>query len=681
MTKLAISMQGIEEAVNGLSYRPGSVKHKAVSAIKSYYTSEESIGTVSTISTDELVKQIWDLAGSEASKIRSKRRNFFSIRSSIRKDLKKLAEKGGNTENITITDDNIFDMTEEAKNSLLSSFNSALTSRDMDIDQVTDILGALNEFIDQWELEQGDEAPEDLLSQLKQLINKAANDYFSGTDGEESAEETDEDTEIEEVEEDEDIEEVDEDEELEEIDELDEDTEEIELDEDEELEEIEDEDGEDEPDSEELEEREEDDEVGEIDEDEDIEEVDELDEDTEEIELDEDEELEEIDDTDVEDEPDSEELEEREEDDEVGEIDEDTEIEELDEDEELEEIEEDEETEDAGEIDEDEDIEEVDELDEDTEEIEEVDELDEDTEEIELDEDEEIDEVDELDEDELKAVEDYRRLKELADNFDEFLGEMEKKYNAYVIVPQGTYTIGTRKDLKSSLELQQFEMPEVYIARYPVTNSLFEIFIEQTGYVTTAEKIGYGTVYESRFQRNGGASVWKKSAGSEDVKGAFWYQPEGPESSLHHRRHHPVVQISVEDAVAFSSWIGRRLPTEAEWESAARTDMGYRYPWGNKWLDDACNIEQSGFGGTTSVDHYDAYANEFKICDLLGNTMEWTSDKQEMSLGNGSARHFCVAKGGAWNSSEEITINSRALFRPGFTSNTIGFRCISELFL
>ncbi|MCF8045539.1 MAG: formylglycine-generating enzyme family protein [Desulfarculaceae bacterium] len=617
MAKLSISMQGIEEAANSLGYRPGSVKHKAVWAIKSYYTSEESIGSLSSIDTDELIKQIWDLDDSETSKIRAKRRNFFSVRSSIQKDLKKLAEQGGNSENITITDANIFDMTEEAKNSLLSSFSSALTSREMDIDQVTDILSALNEFIDKWELEQGDDAPEDLLSQLKQLINKAANDFFSDTEGAGSPDQTEAVDDQEEVEED---------------------AEEIELDEDEELEEVDDTETEEESDTEEVEEVDEDTEVEEADEDEELEEVDEIDEDTEEIELDEDEDLEEVDDTETEEESDTEDVEE---------VDEDTEVEEADEDEELEE----------------------------------VDEIDEDTEEIELDEDEDLDEVDELDEDELKAVEEHRRLKELADNFDDFLAEMEKGYNAYVIVPEGTYTIGTRKDLKSNLELQQFEMPEVYMARYPVTNSLFEIFVEQTGYVTTAEKFGYGTVFESRFQRNAGSSVWKKSAGSQEVKGAFWYQPEGPESSLHQRRHHPVVQVSVEDAVAFSSWIGRRIPTEAEWESAARTDMGYRYPWGNKWLDDACNTEQSGFGGTTEVDHYDSYANEFRICDLLGNTMEWTSDMQEMGLGNGAVRNFCVAKGGAWNSTKDITISSRALFRPGFTSNTIGFRCLSELFL
>ncbi|MGM0643225.1 MAG: SUMF1/EgtB/PvdO family nonheme iron enzyme, partial [Thermodesulfobacteriota bacterium] len=300
MAKLSISMDGIEEAVQSLNYRQNSVKHKAVTAIKSYYTSEDAIGSLSFINTDDLIRRIWNLDDSETSKIRGKRRNFFSIRSSVNNDLKRLAEKGGNPENITITEANIFDMTEEAKNSLLSSFSSALTSRDMDVDQVTDILSALNEFIDKLELEKGDDVPEDLLSQLKQLISKAANDFFS-KDGSPDSDTEKEDAEIEEIDGDEELEDVDE------VEEIDDDTEEIELDEDEELEEVDELDGDTEeidPDetetiepesadesTEEAQEPDDDTEIEEIDGDEeleDVDEVEEIDDDTEEIELDED---------------------------------------------------------------------------------------------------------------------------------------------------------------------------------------------------------------------------------------------------------------------------------------------------------------------------------------------------------------------------------------------------------
>ena len=268
----------------------------------------------------------------------------------------------------------------------------------------------------------------------------------------------------------------------------------------------------------------------------------------------------------------------------------------------------------------------------------------------------------------------------MAEHFDDTLGEREKKFNAYVKIPEGIYTIGTQKSLKASLELQQFEMPLVYMGKYPVTNALFEIFIEQTGYVTTAEKKGFGTVYHARYQKKGNTASWRKQAGSQDVKGACWYQPTGPGSTLHEKRNHPVVQVSVEDAIAYASWIGRRLPTEAEWEAAARTDLSLKYPWGNTYDSKALNIEKTGLSDTSPVELYDNWANEFGMTDMLGNIMEWTADTEFPPFKTRDKRKYNVAKGGAWNASESITISSRGLYTQEFTSNTIGFRCISELF-
>ncbi|WP_319575296.1 SUMF1/EgtB/PvdO family nonheme iron enzyme [uncultured Desulfobacter sp.] len=334
------------------------------------------------------------------------------------------------------------------------------------------------------------------------------------------------------------------------------------------------------------------------------------------------------------------------------------------------------------EIDEDTEIEDV-ELDDDEslDEIEDI-ELDEDQEleEVDLDEDEDLEELDELDEEELKALEEFRNARELAEQFDDFLGEREKKFNAYILIPEGTYTIGTEKSLKSSLALQPFDMPKVYMGKYPVTNALFEIFIEQTGYVTTAERKGVGTVYHSRFKRQGGKVTWSKQAGSSIVKGACWYQPSGPGSTLYGKRNHPVVQISVDDAFAYAAWIGRRLPTEAEWEAAARTDMALKYPWGNQFDPGALNIESSGLADTSPVDDYDHAANVFGMVDMLGNVMEWTADTQPPPFATRKAQLFNVAKGGAWNAKDSVTISSRGLFPSDTTANIIGFRCISELF-
>lgn len=209
-----------------------------------------------------------------------------------------------------------------------------------------------------------------------------------------------------------------------------------------------------------------------------------------------------------------------------------------------------------------------------------------------------------------------------------------------------------------------------------VINSLFEIFIKETGYITSAEKLGFGRVYYLRFKKDASGSKWIKNSGSEDVKGACWYQPTGPDSSLHGKRNHPVVQVSVDDALTFASWIGRRIPTEAEWESAARTDMGYKYPWGNEFNQKALNMEQNGLTDTSPVDRYKKFANGFKVIVMLGNVMEWTSDMEIPTFKSKQNTRYSVAKGGAWNARDGVTIRSRALFKPGFTSNTIGFRCI-----
>ena len=658
MSSLSISMAGIQDAVEALNYRPNSPKAKALTAIQSYYTDESAPGDLAAIPTDALIQKIWNV-GDNPARLKSKRRNFFSLKSAIVSDLKKLAEQGLNPENITLSETNVFDMTEEAKNALLHSFTDAVKTTDMDVDQASQVLKAITEFLDDWEAQNSeDDSENDLAQQIKTLLDRLKDaGPGQGGDFEEIELEDDEELEILEEDEDEEFEEVDEEE-------LDEDVEEIELDEDEELD-ILDED-------EELEEIDEDD-LLELDEDEELEEIDELDDDEEieEIELDEDEELEEIEDLDE----DVEEIE-LDDDEELEVLDED-EVEEIDEDDLLE-LDEDEELEEFDEIDDDEEIEEV-ELDED-EELEEIEDLDEDVEEIELDEDEELEELDELDEDEQQALDDFREQQALAEEFDNSLSEADRKFNSYVKIPAGTYTIGTTRDLKNSLDLQPFDMPEVHMGRYPVTNALFEIFIEATGYVTTAERMNKGVVYHSRFKRDKKGSSWRKSGGSAEVKGACWYQPTGPGSSLHGKRHHPVVQVSVDDAMAYGAWIGRRLPTEAEWESAARTDLGLHFPWGDDFHPHALNIEETAIADTCPVDEFDTHANAFGLADMLGNVMEWTMDTQEAPFPTRIKAPYAVARGGGWNAPSSLTISSRALFKPGFTANTIGFRCISEFF-
>lgn len=356
-------------------------------------------------------------------------------------------------------------------------------------------------------------------------------------------------------------------------------------------------------------------------------------------------------------------------------------------------------------VDEDDLIEEAEDSLDDVEEIAEEDELDDDmevVEEVEEDEEPEADEtipaedalgnniglpIDQLMEDlqnfeEFQMDENQKRL--LAEQFDGYLGAMERYYNQYIFVKKGNYRVGAEETEEDMLEEQQVLMADYYMGKYPITNALFEVFVERTGYKTTAEKTGYGYVYHGRFRKvvdpNTGAasSIWNSTCTREKVKGATWYQPLGPGSTLHNKRNHPVVQVSIKDARTFAAWTGKRLPSEIEWEAAARSQTGFKYPWGNEWLEGVCNFENSGISDTCPVDNFPHGANEAGIADLLGNVMEWTSDECEPKYPLETPSRFFIAKGGSWVSPEQTVLFGRSRLEADFTSNTLGFRCLAD---
>ena len=170
-----------------------------------------------------------------------------------------------------------------------------------------------------------------------------------------------------------------------------------------------------------------------------------------------------------------------------------------------------------------------------------------------------------------------------------------------------------------------------------VTVERFAEFVAATGYVTEAERFGWSSVFAGAGAGPGqavgsGLSWWHR------VDGAFWREPEGPGSSVAERMDHPVTQVSVVDAEAFAQWVGGRLPSEAEWEHAARGGARRRrFPWGDAEPSDQqifCNIWQGSFPRlNTAQDGYKRTAparsfapTELGLFNMVGNVWEWTGE-------------------------------------------------------
>ncbi len=224
---------------------------------------------------------------------------------------------------------------------------------------------------------------------------------------------------------------------------------------------------------------------------------------------------------------------------------------------------------------------------------------------------------------------------------------------------------------RDELPRRRVMLDAFYIDRFEVTNVLFERFVKATGHQTVAERRGKGAVW---LPKNRG---WE-----QEVSNAAWRSPNGPGSSAEPT--HPVMQVAWYDAAAYCRWAGKRLPTEAEWEKAARGPDGRRYPWGDAWDPTRANGELR-VKGTTPVGTYPQGASPYGVHDMAGNVWEWVADWYgEGYYRWGSTRNptgpeigeFRVARGGSWvNEAAGLETTHRHRIGPGHPTNTLGFRC------
>jgi formylglycine-generating enzyme required for sulfatase activity len=218
-----------------------------------------------------------------------------------------------------------------------------------------------------------------------------------------------------------------------------------------------------------------------------------------------------------------------------------------------------------------------------------------------------------------------------------------------IAIPAGEFTMGSDRDVERPSHT--VSVPAFEIDQFEVTNEQFARFVQDTGYKTTAEKTG-------------DSMPWNTYA-------------EG-------KPNNPVVKVSWNDAVAYCQWMGKRLPTEAEWEKAARGTDGRIYPWGNEWVLGKANTKEAGYRGTTIVGSFPGGASPYGVMDMAGNVAEWTSDWFQpypgYPGGDSAAQFFGqkyrVIRGGGWFSDKDmVRTTTRSCSSVDLANDDVGFRC------
>lgn len=286
-----------------------------------------------------------------------------------------------------------------------------------------------------------------------------------------------------------------------------------------------------------------------------------------------------------------------------------------------------------------------------------------------------------------------------------------------VWIPSGEFLMGSEQFYPEERPVRRVQVAGFWIDPCPVTNAQFAQFTNETGYITDMEQAPDAALYPqaSPALLVPGSLVFTPPAGPvglQDyrawwayVPGANWRHPQGPESSIQGREQHPVVQLTYGDASAYAAWAGKALPTEEEWEYAARGGLdGATYAWGDEFTPGGAmmantwqgqfpweNLAQDGFEGTSPVKSFPA--NGYGLYDVTGNVWEWTrsffaprstavGEKRCCLPSNGlAADSRRVVKGGSHLCAPNYCLRYRPAARQGQTLDTatshIGFRCVA----
>ena len=232
------------------------------------------------------------------------------------------------------------------------------------------------------------------------------------------------------------------------------------------------------------------------------------------------------------------------------------------------------------------------------------------------------------------------------------------------LIPAQTYLMGSDQHYPEEAPVHRVTVDEFWMQAHQVTNAQFAEFVADTGYVTVAERPLDPADFPGAPAENlqPGSMVFTPTAGPVDLRhlnlwwtwtpGASWRHPEGPGSSLVRRQDHPVVHVAYEDAETYAAWAGCALPTEAEWEAAARGGREQStYSWGddpertparlaNYWHGEFPWRPNAGYGATTPVGSFPP--NSYDLFDMTGNVWEWTRDWYAAHHREDAADQCCV---------------------------------------